>query len=132
MLAPLYKKFFQLSRYVHENVQLQGAEYPLLERGMDRMLTIIELKARPDGGHGLQSQSHRTECWLEGWTAVPEELTEAVWECGGYCELTLDGKGNLTAITPIERPAQPERPPTGEEKLRADVDYIAALGGVTL
>ena len=31
------------------------------------MLTIIEIKAREDGGHGLQSQSHRTECWLEGW-----------------------------------------------------------------
>ena len=41
------------------------------------MLTIIEIKDREDGGHGLQSQSHRTECWLEGWLAVPEEL-EAV------------------------------------------------------
>ena len=33
------------------------------------MLTIIEIKDREDGGHGLQSQSHRTECWLEGWIA---------------------------------------------------------------
>ena len=38
------------------------------------MLTIIEIKDREDGGHGLQSQSHRTECWLEGWLAVPPEL----------------------------------------------------------
>lgn len=96
------------------------------------MLTIIEIAARPDGGHGLQSQSHRTECWLPGWTAVPKELEEAVWASGGYCELTLDGKGNLTAVTPIERPQSPEPEPTGEEKLRADVDYLAAMTGVEL
>ena len=41
------------------------------------MLTIIEIKDREDGGHGLQSQSHRTECWLEGWLAVPPELERA-------------------------------------------------------
>ena len=57
------------------------------------MLTIMELKAREDGGHGLQSQSHRTECWLEGWVAVPEELAERVWNCGGYCEPVLGGGG---------------------------------------
>ena len=32
------------------------------------MLTIIEIKAREDGGHGLQSQSHRTECWPVSYT----------------------------------------------------------------
>ena len=51
------------------------------------MLTIIEIAARADGGHGLQSQSHRTECWLEGWVAVPPELEAAVWGCRGYCQL---------------------------------------------
>ena len=44
------------------------------------MLTIIEIKAREDGGHGLQSQSHRTECWLEGWLAVPPELEQTAWD----------------------------------------------------
>lgn len=68
------------------------------------MLTIIEIEARPDGGHGLQSQSGRTECWLEGWVAVPKELEQAVWACGGYCDLTLK-KGRLTAVTPVETPA---------------------------
>jgi len=68
------------------------------------MLTIIEIEARPDGGHGLQSQSGRTECWLEGWAAVPKELEQAVWACGGYCELTLKN-GRLTGVTPIPLPA---------------------------
>ena len=96
------------------------------------MLTIIELSAREDGGHGLQSQSHRTECWLEGWVAVPAALENAVWDCGGYCELTLDEEGVLTGITPTERPAQPQGQPTEAEQLRADVDFLAALTGVTL
>lgn len=95
------------------------------------MLTIIEIEARSDGGHGLQSQSHRKKCWLEGWVAVPEELTQAVWDCGGYCELTMED-GVLTAITPTQRPDPPEPEPTAGEQLRADVDYLAALQGVTL
>ena len=53
------------------------------------MLTIIEIKAREDGGHGLQSQSHRTECWLEGWIAVPPELEQTAWDCAGYCDLDI-------------------------------------------
>ena len=75
-------------------------------KGGSDLLTIIEVKAREDGGHGLQSQSHRKECWLEGWVAVPETLVAQVWACGGYCDLTLK-KGVLTGITPRERP-QPE------------------------
>ena len=50
------------------------------------MLTIIEIAAREDGGHGLESQSHRTECWMEGWIAVPEELVDTAWACRGYCD----------------------------------------------
>ena len=83
------------------------------------MLTIMELTAREDGGHGLQSQSHRTECWLEGWVAVPEELAEKVWSCGGYCE-------------PVQRPEEAAPEPTAEERLRADVDFLAAVTGVEL
>ena len=78
------------------------------------MLTIIEIAAREDGGHGLQSQSHRTECWLEGWIAVPEELTEAAWASGGYCELDIQD-GVLVGITPTERPPEPEPEPTVED-----------------
>lgn len=79
------------------------------------MLTIIEIAAREDGGHGLQSQSHRTECWLEGWVAVPEELRNAVWDCGGYCDLQIDDNGVLVGITPTERPPEPEPEPTMED-----------------
>ena len=96
------------------------------------MLTIIEREPRADGGHGVQSQSHRTECWLEGWVAVPEELCQAVWECGGYCGLELTGEGELVGLTPVERPPEPLPAPTEAERLRADVDFIAAMTGVEL
>lgn len=95
------------------------------------MMTIIELTPRADGGRGVQSQSHRTQCWLEGWVEVPGELTQAVWDCGGYCELTLE-EGRLVGITPTERPQPPVPEPTETERLRADVDFLAAMGGVAL
>ncbi len=95
------------------------------------MLTIMELKAREDGGHGLQSQSHRTECWLEGWVAVPEELAEKVWSCGGYCEPVLE-EGRLVDAVPGQRPEEAAPEPTAEERLRADVDFLAAVTGVEL
>ena len=94
------------------------------------MLTIIETAAREDGGHGLQCQSHREACWLEGWVAVPEELEEAVWASGGYCDLELRD-GALVGVTPRERPAV-EEAPSETERLRADVDYLAAITGVSL
>ena len=82
------------------------------------MLTIIEIEAREDGGHGLQSQSHRTECWLDGWIAVPRELEETVWGCRGYCQLEIQD-GVLTGVIPGETPALPEAEPGADEVLNA-------------
>lgn len=94
-------------------------------------MTIIQINARPDGGHGVQSQSHRKECWVEGWVEVPTKLEDAVWASGGFCELEIED-GVLVGITPTERPSAPEMEPTEQERLRADVDYLAALQGVSL
>ncbi len=80
------------------------------------MLTIIEIEARADGGHGLQSQSRRTECWLEGWIAVPPELEQAVWDCRGYCTLDIQD-GVLVGLTPGEAPEPPAPEPTDTEIL---------------
>ncbi len=112
-------------------VSQSGMGQEMVERGEIKMLTIIEVAARADGGHGLQSQSHRTECWLEGWVAVPTPLEAAVWACGGYCDLCMGEDGQLTNILPKERPVR-EESVSAEEQLRADVDYLAALQGVSL
>lgn len=79
----------------------------------NNQLTIIEIEAREDGGHGLQSQSGRTECWMEGWIAVPKELEDTVWNSGGYCKLDIQD-GVLIGVTPIEKP---EPVPTPQEMI---------------
>ena len=92
-------------------------------------MTIIELNRREDGGHGLQSQSDRTECWMDGWIAVPPELEESVWNCMGFCDLTIED-GVLTGITPIERPEpgpEPTPAPTQLDRIEAQITYTAMM-----
>ncbi|MCI8478998.1 MAG: toxin-antitoxin system toxin subunit [Oscillospiraceae bacterium] len=94
------------------------------------MLTIIELAAREDDGHGLQSQSHRTENWMgEEWIEVPPQLEQAVWDCCGYCTLDIQD-GKLVGVTPVDRPPEPEPEPTPEEDLAGlliDQEYRLTL-----
>jgi len=95
----------------------------------DKMLTIIQAEAPESGMHGLQAQSGRTESWLEGWLAVPEELEAEAWGCGGWCDLILED-GELVGITPRERPPLPEPEPTAQEDndaMLADHEYRLIL-----
>lgn len=83
------------------------------------MLTIIEIKDREDGGHGLQSQSHRTECWLEGWLAVP---AGAGADGLGLCGLLRPGHTGRQAGGPdapgaASRPEPEPQTPSAEERL---------------
>lgn len=96
-------------------------------------MTIIEISAREDGGHGLQSQSGRSSCWLDGWIEVPSNLESQAWATVGYCDLQIED-GKLVGITPTERPEpEPVTPtPTELEQLRADVDYLSIMTGVGL
>lgn len=81
-------------------------------------MTIIEISAREDGFHDLQSQSGRTSCWEDGYIEVPAHLESSAWDSMGYCDLTIED-GILTGITPTERPPAPPEPveyiPTPEQ-----------------
>lgn len=88
---------------------------------MNNSLTILEIAAREDGGHGLQSQSGRTECWLEGWIAVPEALADTVWACRGYCTPDIQD-GVLVGVVPGEVPA---REPSAREQIAALKEQLA-------
>ena len=90
-------------------------------------MTIIEINARPDGGHGLQSQSGRTSCWLPGWIEVPDHLEVAVWATLGWCDLQIED-GHLVGITPTERP-EPEPEPEPEP---SDTEVLNVLLGVSV
>lgn len=92
-------------------------------------MTIIEMQARADGGHGLQSQSGREACWLDGWISVPAGLEEAVWETLGWCDLQIED-GTLVGITPKDRPesepAEPVKPDPQNDPEQAVYQALAA------
>lgn len=83
-------------------------------------MLIIKINSGDGKFHHFQSQSHRTECWLDGYTAVPKELENIVYDCMGYCDLVIENDV-LTGITPhpelIPKPSAPE--PTAEELINA-------------
>lgn len=97
-------------------------------------MTIVEIAARPDGGHGLQSQSGRETCWIEGWIEVPTQLEKQVWDSLGWCDLDIQ-EGKLVSITPTARPDPPPAPPkipTTEERVAAlESAMLSMMGGQT-
>lgn len=66
-------------------------------------MTIIKIEKLYSGQHTLEMQSGRTECWLDGYIAVPQKLEEKVWSCKGFCDIVIND-GLLTDIIPKEIP----------------------------
>lgn len=66
-------------------------------------MIIIAIDENENNQHLLESQSHRTECWLDGYIEVPQELEQKVWNCLGYCDLVIED-GILKDILPKEIP----------------------------
>lgn len=79
---------------------------------------IIKIEPNENGFHPIESQSHRTECWLDGYIEIPSKMVEEVVATGGYCDLTIE-EGVLVGVTPTERPTVPEAEPTTEDILNA-------------
>lgn len=75
-------------------------------------MTIIEIAQRFDGFHGLESQSGRERCWMDGWIEVPAHLEAAAWDACGYCTLVVEDD-KLVSIKPTERP-EPKPDPAAE------------------
>lgn len=94
-------------------------------------MTIISIEKLQSGHHGLESQSNRAKCWLDGYITVPPELEQKAWDCMGYCDLVIVD-GVLTDIMPSEMPELPKPQPTELQKLRADIDFLSIMTGVTL
>lgn len=70
-------------------------------------MTIIKLEPNEHGFRAMQSQSHRKECWMEGYITVPAELEETAWKSAGWCDLEIQD-GVLVGIAPTEKPVMPE------------------------
>ena len=93
---------------------------------------IIKIEKDTNNRHLMQSQSHRTSCWLDGYIEVPKELENAAIMCEGFCDLTIE-RGVLVGITarPDLKPAEAKKEVTTDERLEALEKAVLelALGG---
>lgn len=96
-------------------------------------MLYIKLTPLSNGAHDNQ-RADQPLAMHEGWALVPPELEEKAWSYLPFIDLTLyDGQIVGVAQGPIPDPEpEPDPEPTAEERLRADVDYIAAMTGVML
>lgn len=94
-------------------------------------MKIIEIQALSNGAHRNQTVSGAIAV-PTGWAEIPADV--AIPETFPFVDLVVEGQRvvSITAgVVPDPEP-QPEPEPTETEQLRADVDFLAAMAGVTL
>ena len=94
-------------------------------------MKLIEIQALPNGAHRNQTVSGAVAV-PDGWAEIPADVT--IPETFPFVGLAVEGNKvvSMTAgVVPDPEP-QPEPEPTETEQLRADVDFLAAMAGVTL
>lgn len=97
---------------------------------------VISKEANENGWHDLQKNS-AWSCnpYGDTFAVVPDDMVEVIWETCGYCDIVLNDDGTeVVSFTVREIPVlpEPEYEPTAEERLRADIDYLAIMTGVQL
>ena len=93
-------------------------------------MKIIEIQALPNGAHRNQTTTSTTI--PTGWSDIPGDV--AIPETFPFVDIQVEGNKvvSMTAgVVPDPEP-EPEPEPTETEQLRADVDFLAAMAGVTL
>lgn len=93
-------------------------------------MRIIEIQALPNGAHRNQTTTSTTI--PTGWAEIPADV--AISETFPFVDIVVEGNKvvSMTAgVVPDPEP-QPDPEPTETEQLRADVDFLAAMAGVTL
>lgn len=94
-------------------------------------MTIIEIQALPNGAHRNQTIQGGMAC-PDGWAVIPADM--AIPKTFPFVDLVVEGQRvvSMTAGVVPEPEPEPEPEPTEMEQLRADVDFIAAMTGVSL
>ena len=93
-------------------------------------MRIIEIQALDNGAHRNQTTTSTTI--PTGWAEIPADV--AIPETFPFVDIQVEGNKvvSMTAgVVPAPEP-EPEPEPTETEQLRADVDFLAAMAGVTL
>ena len=91
-------------------------------------MQIIEISALSNGAHRNQTWSGDTI--PAGYAAIPDGIF--IPDSFPFVDITMDEDGQIVSLTAREVP-EPEPTPTPEptetERLRADVDFLLAMGG---
>lgn len=93
-------------------------------------MKIIEIADLDNGAHRNQTCNFSTI--PTGWAEIPGDV--AIPETFPFVDIQVEGNKvvSMTAgVVPDPEP-HPEPEPTETEQLRADVDFLAAMAGVTL
>lgn len=93
-------------------------------------MRIIEIQALPNGAHRNQTTTSTTI--PTGWAEIPADVS--IPETFPFVDIQVEGNKvvSMTAVVVPEPEPQPEPEPTETEQLRADVDFLAAMAGVSL
>ena len=93
-------------------------------------MKIIEINPLPNGAHRNQTTTSNTI--PTGWAEIPADVS--IPETFPFVDIQVEGQRvvSMTAgVVPDPEP-QTDPEPTETEQLRADVDFLAAMAGVTL
>ena len=93
-------------------------------------MRIIEIKPLSNGAH--RNQTGNFHAIPTGWAVIPEDVP--IPETFPFVDLTVEGNTVVTmtaGVVPAPEP-EPEPEPTEMEQLRADIDFVAAMTGVSL
>lgn len=86
--------------------------------------------------HYIQTNSGWSENpYGKDYAVVPDEMVQDIMATKGFCDITLNEDGTeVVSFIAREIPEipEPETPVSEMEQLRADIDYLAAITGVTL
>ena len=94
-------------------------------------MKLIEIQALPNGAHRNQTVSGAVAV-PDGWAEIPADV--AIPETFPFVDVVTSGS-KIVSLREREVPEpepEPEPEPTETEQLRADVDFLAAMAGVTL
>lgn len=91
-------------------------------------MRIIEIKPLPNGAH--RNQTGKFSVIPTGWAVIPEDVPTP--ETFPFVDLTVEGNTVVTMTAGVVPEPEPEPEPTEMEQLRADIDFVAAMTGVTL
>lgn len=93
-------------------------------------MRIIEIQALDNGAH--RNQTTTSTAIPTGWAEIPADV--AIPETYPFVDVVVESSKvvSMTAGVVPEPEPEPKPEPTETEQLRADVDFLAAMAGVTL